>query len=71
MKDMILVCVQCESEFEFSAVEQKKCEDRGYDIPKRCPSCRKHKYRHMDLTEDRRHVNRKRDFLSKNRHSEW
>jgi NAD-dependent SIR2 family protein deacetylase len=71
MKDMIVVCVQCEEEFEFSAMEQKRYEDRGYDFPKRCPSCRKHKYRNMDLMEDRHHVNRKRDFSSKYRNEEW
>ena len=48
MEDLLMVCIQCEEEFEFSVLEQKKYEDRGYDIPKRCPSCRKHKSRNMD-----------------------
>ncbi len=71
MEDMILVCVRCEEEFEFSALEQEKYEDRGYDIPKRCPTCRKHKYRNMDAMDDRRHTNKKREYSSKNRNADW
>jgi hypothetical protein len=71
MEDLIMVCIQCEEEFQFSVSEQKKYEDRGYDIPKRCPSCRKHKSRNSDLTEDRRHSNRKRGSLSKHMNEEW
>jgi hypothetical protein len=71
MEDLLMVCIQCEEEFEFSVLEQKKYEDRGYDIPKRCPSCRKHKSRNMDSAEDRHYANRKRDSLSKHRNEEW
>ena len=71
MKDMTMVCIQCDEEFEFSALEQKKYEDRGYDIPKRCPSCRKHKSRNMDPVVDRRHSNRRRGVSSKHMREEW
>ena len=71
MEDMTMVCVQCEEEFEFSVLEQEKYEERGYDIPKRCPSCRKHKSRNLDSAEDRRQSNRKRGSLSKLMNGEW
>ena len=71
MEDLTMVCIQCEEEFEFSVLEQKKYEERGYDIPKRCPSCRKHKSRNQDSAEDRRHSNRKRGSLSKHMNEEW
>lgn len=71
MEDTTMVCIQCDEEFEFSVLEQKKYEDRGYDIPKRCPSCRKHKNRNVDPVEDRRHSNRKRGSSSKHMHEEW
>ena len=34
---MILVCVQCEEEFEFSAMEQAKCEERDMTYPNGVP----------------------------------
>lgn len=39
----ILQCIQCERYFEFSKVEQERCASRGFDPPKRCPECRRHR----------------------------
>ncbi|MBV9278933.1 MAG: zinc-ribbon domain containing protein, partial [Chloroflexi bacterium] len=38
--DRALTCVQCGNEFTFSADDQQYHSDRGYQDPKRCPSCR-------------------------------
>jgi CxxC-x17-CxxC domain-containing protein len=38
--DRSLTCVQCSSEFNFSADDQEFHASRGYQEPKRCPSCR-------------------------------
>ena len=38
--DRSLTCVQCGSEFVFSGEDQQYHADRGYQDPKRCPSCR-------------------------------
>ena len=65
MEDITMVCIQCEEEFEFNVLEQGKYEARGYDMPKRCPSCRKHKNKNLDQAENRRHSNRKRGEWSK------
>jgi len=35
-----LTCVQCGSEFTFSADDQQFHASRGYQDPKRCPTCR-------------------------------
>ena len=35
-----LTCVECNSEFVFSADDQEFHAERGYQEPKRCPSCR-------------------------------
>ena len=43
MEELILTCIQCEKDFEFSIAEQEYYGDRGFDPPKRCPSCRKNK----------------------------
>ncbi len=38
--DRSLTCVQCGNEFFFSAQDQEFHATRGYQDPKRCPSCR-------------------------------
>ncbi len=39
-EDRNLTCVECNSEFVFSADDQQFHSERGYQDPKRCPSCR-------------------------------
>ena len=39
-QDRSLTCVQCGTEFIFSADDQEFHASRGYQEPKRCPSCR-------------------------------
>ena len=43
MQSEWLVCVQCEDEFEFSAADQIRYGEKGFEPPQRCPSCRRHK----------------------------
>ena len=38
--DRSLTCAQCGNEFTFSADDQEFHAGRGYQDPKRCPSCR-------------------------------
>ena len=39
-EDRTLTCVECGSEFTFSADDQQFHASRGYQDPKRCPNCR-------------------------------
>jgi CxxC-x17-CxxC domain-containing protein len=39
-EDRMLTCAECGSEFTFSADDQQFHTERGYQDPKRCPSCR-------------------------------
>ena len=39
-EDRTLTCVQCNNEFTFSVDDQRYHAERGYQDPKRCPSCR-------------------------------
>ena len=39
-EDRTLTCAECGSEFTFSADDQEFHAGRGYEDPKRCPSCR-------------------------------
>jgi hypothetical protein len=61
MENMIITCIQCEEDFEFTGDEQKKFEKRGFDIPLRCPQCRKHKFRDVEDQEHRRPKNKKKN----------
>jgi CxxC-x17-CxxC domain-containing protein len=40
MTDRTLSCVQCGQDFTFSGEDQQYHAERGYQDPKRCPSCR-------------------------------
>ena len=39
-EDRTLTCVQCGTEFTFTADDQQFHASRGYQDPKRCPDCR-------------------------------
>ncbi|MGQ9572022.1 MAG: CxxC-x17-CxxC domain-containing protein [Dehalococcoidia bacterium] len=39
-QDKVLVCVDCGAEFTFSTADQEFHAARGYQEPKRCPTCR-------------------------------
>ena len=39
-EDKTLVCADCGTQFTFSADDQEFHASRGYQDPKRCPSCR-------------------------------
>jgi CxxC-x17-CxxC domain-containing protein len=40
LQDKTLVCADCGAEFAFSAADQEFHAGRGYQDPKRCPTCR-------------------------------
>ena len=40
MSERTLTCVQCGQDFTFSAEDQQYHAERGYQDPKRCPTCR-------------------------------
>ncbi len=39
-EDRTLTCVECGAEFTFTADDQQFHASRGYQEPKRCPTCR-------------------------------
>jgi len=43
MEDKTIFCIQCNRPFVLTAAELKRCLSRGFDMPRRCPECRKHK----------------------------
>jgi CxxC-x17-CxxC domain-containing protein len=40
MEDQVLTCVDCGVQFDFSARDQAFYQERGYQAPRRCKTCR-------------------------------
>ena len=62
MTSEVVVCIQCGGEFEFPSDEKARYAGRGFDMPRRCPACRKHKARPSSDGADRRRNGKKRDY---------
>ena len=60
MKDKVITCIQCESEFVFTVSEQVRFAARGFDRPKRCPECRKKKDRAIEMNDRGKDKGKKR-----------
>ena len=65
MDNTTITCIQCDTDFEFSEMEQERYERMGFDQPRRCPVCRKHKSGDSNFPEKRRHKNKKKHFRMK------
>ena len=60
MNDQFITCVQCNTEFKFSAKEQEYYKNKGFNPPKRCPQCRKNKAKLADPEHKNTHTNKKK-----------
>lgn len=60
MGDMVITCIQCKEDFDFSIEEQEKLEKRGFDVPLRCPRCRKNKSRNLHNEKERKFKGKKK-----------
>ena len=60
MGSIYLTCIQCDDDFEFSANEQKLYDDRGFDEPRRCPACRRHKAKLVSHSGKKKNDNNKK-----------
>jgi rubrerythrin len=65
METQFVVCIQCGQEFEFPPDEQARYLDRGFDAPRRCPSCRRKKSKYSGNGPERRRNGKKRDYRMK------
>lgn len=52
-EDKNLTCVDCRTEFTFTAGEQEFYTDKGFTPPKRCASCRDKKKKEREARENR------------------
>ena len=64
-----IVCIQCDEEFEFSIADQIRYERKGFEPPKRCSECRKHKSKIIYLFK-RREAKSRRDICRDKKENE-
>ena len=62
MENMVITCIQCQEDFEFTVEEQEKMKNRGFGAPLRCPPCRKHKSRFLQHEENTKFKDRKKSY---------
>jgi len=43
----VIICIQCDCDFDYTIDEQIYYQQRGFDEPMRCPTCRKKKSRYL------------------------
>ncbi|MFC1857581.1 zinc-ribbon domain containing protein [Thermodesulfobacteriota bacterium] len=60
MRTKEITCLQCGDEFEFTVEDQKYFNARGFDEPKRCPSCRRRKLKVENSEGTMKEKNKKR-----------
>jgi hypothetical protein len=65
MVNMTITCIQCDTDFEISAKDQERYERKGFDLPRRCPQCRKHKSSDRTYYEKRKFKSKKKHFQMK------
>ena len=63
MENMIITCIQCGAEFEFSIDDQIRHKKMNFDNPKRCHACRKKKSKFTD-SQNKKFNHRKRNEAS-------
>jgi DNA-directed RNA polymerase subunit RPC12/RpoP len=59
MENKTIICIQCETEFEFTIHDQLRYEKMNFDEPRRCPNCRKNKSKTTDSQDIKRNRKRK------------
>ena len=65
MTDRMILCAQCEKPFPVTDTEAEQLQSRGFDLPRRCPECRRKKWKAANDSgggrgEDRRKRHRRR-----------
>jgi hypothetical protein len=65
MRDLLIECVQCGNDFPFTTDEQKHCQEMGFDEPKRCPDCRRHKTKSNGTSKTNMFRDKKKHFRLK------
>lgn len=60
-----LQCVQCDAEFTISEEDLERYHQMGFDLPQRCPACRRHKRKDTVAPQSSRHNQKKRDYQRK------
>lgn len=62
MQDKIFICIQCDNPFEFTVAEQEHFSSMGFDPPRRCPACRKNKFKESEDRPRKKDKYKKKHF---------
>ena len=62
-------CIQCGEDFELTGSEVQRFMSKGFDLPRRCPDCRKNKSK--IVSEDHFCKNHKRYKKPYNEERDW
>lgn len=65
MRDKVLICIQCNNAFVFTVTEQEHFLSMGFDPPRRCPSCRKNKFKESEIRSRKNNKYKKKHFHMK------
>ena len=65
MRDKIIECTQCNREFNFTVSEQAYYRKMGFDEPRRCVDCRKHKTKASHNFNPKMSMDKKKHFRLK------
>ena len=54
MKDQRIICIQCENTFVVTADQKERLFVKGFNIPRRCPECRRKKNKLGFVSENKK-----------------
>lgn len=60
MADRIILCAQCEKPFRVTEAEMALLESKGFSLPRRCPECRRKKWKAANETGESRFEEKKK-----------
>lgn len=60
MADRIIVCAQCEKPFRVTEAEMALLESKGFSLPRRCPECRRKKWKAANESGENRFEEKKK-----------
>ena len=63
MEDILINCIQCGADFEFSIDDQIRHSEMNFDDPKRCPDCRRRKSKSTGPRDKKFNHRKKSDLI--------
>jgi hypothetical protein len=71
MAGRIILCAQCEEPFSVTDAEIELLESRGFSLPRRCPECRRRKWKAVNNTGGNRVEDKKKRRRKTSEPDDW